>query len=632
MPDLMGYIWLVPVIVGIFAVILFHKFFLALFGIILISQDSIGVVTKKFRIFGKTSLPDGTLIALNGEAGIQADTLPPGLHLGYWPWQFSVQSVLFTEIPEGQVGIVEARDGAGIHPGRTFAKAIDCDSFQNARAFLTGGGQRGSQIDVIRPGVYRINTSLFTVRLARALRIPDNKVGLVTTNDGQPLSDGEIAGPIVTGHDKWQNGQAFIDAGGYKGRQEEIIQSGIYFHNPEFVQVELVDLVNVPIGYVGVVNAFVGKEPLAVDIEDRDNQANIVKHGEKGVWDKALDPGRYAINTYTHKIELVPTTNIVLNWAGAKSDAHTLDRNLSTITVRSQDGFAFNLDVSQIIHISPYEAAKVIARFGSVQNLVSQVLEPLIGNYFRNSAQEADIIDFLSKRTEQQAKAKEAIDKAISGYSVQSVDTLIGDIVPPAELMATLTDRKIAQQQVETYGKQKEAAEARQTFEQAASNADTMRLVVDAERAVQVAELTASAQVKTAAGNAEAKTINAKADAEVLTVVGEATAKQTLAVGNAEAEVLRAKVDAVGASSYASMAIVKDLAEARTPLVPQVLATGGGNGAGSGLADALIGNILAQGVEQPQPQRPAIAAPKAPEAAKPAKATEPKPPREKLMG
>ena len=57
--------------------------FLALFGIILISQDSIGVVTKKFRIFGKTSLPDGTLIALNGEAGIQADTLPPGLHLGY---------------------------------------------------------------------------------------------------------------------------------------------------------------------------------------------------------------------------------------------------------------------------------------------------------------------------------------------------------------------------------------------------------------------------------------------------------------------------------------------------------------------------------------------------------------------
>lgn len=628
MPELMGLIWLVPVIVGLVAVILFHKFFLALFGIILISQDSIGVVTKKFRIFGKTSLPDGTLIALNGEAGIQADTLPPGLHLGFWPWQFSVESVKFTEIPEGQVGIVEARDGVSIAPGRTFAKAIECDSFQNARAFLTGGGQRGSQIDVIRPGVYRINTSLFSIRLARALRIPDNKVGLVTTNDGLPLSDGEIAGPVVTGHDKWQNGQAFIDAGGYKGRQEEIVQSGTYFHNPEFVQVELVDLVNVPIGYVGVVNAFVGREPAVVEEDARDNQANIVKQGEKGVWDKALDPGRYAINTYTHKIELVPTTNIVLNWAGAKSDAHALDRNLSTITVRSQDGFAFNLDVSQIIHISPYEASKVIARFGSVANLVSQVLEPLIGNYFRNSAQEADIIDFLSKRTEQQAKAKVAIDAAISGYSVQSVDTLIGDIVPPAELMTTLTDRKIAQQQVETYSKQKEAAAARQEFEQAQSNADTMRLVVDAERAVQVAELTAAAKVKAAAGEAEAKTINAKADAEVLTVVGQATASQTLAVGNAEAEVLRAKVEAVGPQAYASMAIVSDIAEAGLPLVPHILATGGGAGGGGSLMDAFIGNVLANSADGQ-----ALPAPtKAPTKAAPSKASAPAAPKEILKG
>lgn len=597
MPDFAGLAWLIPTIVAILAVIFFHKFFLALFGIILISQDSIGVVTKKFRIFGKTSLPDGTLIALNGEAGIQADTLPPGLHLGFWPWQFAVEHAKFTEIPEGHVGIVEARDGVGIHPGRTFAKAIDCDSFQNARAFLTGGGQRGSQIDVIRPGVYRINTSLFSVRLSRALRIPDNKVGLVTTNDGRPLSDGEIAGPVVTGHDKWQNGQAFIEAGGFKGRQEEIVQSGTYFHNPEFVQVELVDLVNVPIGYVGVVNAFVGREPVIEEGTVHDNQANIVKQGEKGVWDRALDPGRYAINTYTHKIEMVPTTNIVLNWAGAKTDSHDLDRNLSTITVRSQDGFAFNLDVSQIIHISPAEASKVIARFGSVRNLVSQVLEPLIGNYFRNSAQEADILAFLSKRTEQQKLAKEAIDEAIKGYSVQSVDTLIGDIVPPAELMTTLTDRKIAQQQIETYGQQKAAATARQDFEQAQSNADTMKLVVDAERAVQVAELTASAQVKTASGNAEAKTINAKADAEVLTVVGDATAKQTLAVGNAEAEVLRAKVDAVGPQAYASMAIIRDLAEARTPIVPTIVA--GGAGQGGGIADALLGNILAGQIEGP---------------------------------
>jgi hypothetical protein len=41
------------------------------------------------------------------------------------------------------------------------------------------------------------------------------------------------------------------------------------------------------------------------------------------------------------KVELVPTTNLVLNWASARSESHQLDKNLSTITVRSKDGFPF---------------------------------------------------------------------------------------------------------------------------------------------------------------------------------------------------------------------------------------------------------------------------------------------------
>ena len=70
------------------------------------------------------------------------------------------------------------------------------------------------------------------------------------------------------------------------------------------------------------------------------------------------------------KVELVPTTNLVLNWASARSEAHNLDKNLSTITVRSKDGFPFNLDVAQIIHVPTTEAPKVIARFGNMVNLL----------------------------------------------------------------------------------------------------------------------------------------------------------------------------------------------------------------------------------------------------------------------
>ncbi len=133
---------------------------------------------------------------------------------------------------------------------------------------------------------------------------------------------------------------------------------------------------------MGVVIAYVGQPGKDVT-GDTFKHGNLVGKGEKGVWNEPLDPGMYPINPYTLRVELVPTANVVLNWADGKSEAHTLDKDLSTITVRSSDGFKFNLDVSQIIHIPRADAPKVIARFGSMVNLVTQVLEPTIGNYFR---------------------------------------------------------------------------------------------------------------------------------------------------------------------------------------------------------------------------------------------------------
>ncbi len=53
------------------------------FGAVLIQERQVGIVIKRF---GRRSLAPGRLIALEGEAGYQADTLAPGLHFGYWRW------------------------------------------------------------------------------------------------------------------------------------------------------------------------------------------------------------------------------------------------------------------------------------------------------------------------------------------------------------------------------------------------------------------------------------------------------------------------------------------------------------------------------------------------------------------
>jgi uncharacterized membrane protein YqiK len=658
--------WKFPVAFILLALfVVFYRRLLALAGVIFVPDDRIGVVSKKFVLFGKSRrLPDGRIVALNGEAGYQADTLAPGMHLGLWPWQYTVDLKELLVVPQGKVGCVEACDGGPLPSGRIVANQVACDSFQDARAFLSNGGQRGPQMGVIPPGAYRINSLLFkvsfsdavvvapgkigvieardgksltggrviahhvecdsfqdaaafmatggergpqaaiiapgtyrinpylfSVSFADAVDIPDNKVGIVTTREGLALAPGEIAGPVVEGHNMFQSPQAFTDGKGTKGLQEQVLQAGRYFINPRFATIETVDMTEVPIAHVGVVIAFVGKE--GVDISgDAFKHGNLVARGQKGVWLEPLDPGKYPMNPYTHKVTNVPTANVVLNWANDKSEAHQLDKELCTITVRSADGFKFNLDVSQIIHIPRNDAPKVIARFGSMAALVTQVLEPTIGNYFRNAAQGSDIIDFLKHRTQRQTEARDAIACALKEYNVGAVDTLIGDIVPPDALMKTLTDRKIAEQEQVTYETQRATQVVRQTLEQATALAATQAKVVDAERQVAIAEFNSQAAVKSAEGQAKAKTINAEADANVVQTVGAAEAARTLAVGSAEAEVIKQKIASMDSGNYAVVQVAEALAKSGSKLVPDIIVGGGATGSGGNMVDVLLGTLI----------------------------------------
>jgi uncharacterized membrane protein YqiK len=613
---LLGYWWILLVVICL----LLYKFILRfLFGMVIVPEDKIGLVTKKFVLFGANrELPDGRIVATNGEAGFQGKTLAPGLYFGMWVWQFEVSMEKFTVIPEGKIGLVLAKDGGEIPTGNILAKRVDCDNFQDAERFLTGGGQRGRQTAYITAGSYRINTLLFDVSITDMVRIQESMVGIVTTLDGMPIEEGQIAGKLVSGHNNFQDFDTFIKNHGNRGLQPQVILAGSYNLNPWAVKVEEIPMTEIPIGYVGVVISFIGQE--GKDLTGVEfKHGNIVEKGFKGVWLEPLGPGKYPINTYTMKVEMVPTTNLVLNWATARSEAHNLDKNLSTITVRSKDGFPFNLDVAQIIHVPTTEAPKVIARFGNMVNLVSQVLEPTIGNYFRNSAQDSDVIAFLSTRKERQESAKAHIKKVLDEYNVNAVDTLIGDIVPPDSLMKTLTDRKIAEEQKVTYETQKKAQETRQGMERETAIADMQKDIVKAQQSVEIAERTANATVKKSEGDAtsvklavsaeaeatkmrahaeaeatkaralaesEAIKLQASAQAEQISLTGNAEAEKILAIGKSTAEAYELAVKALGGENFTRYKITEELAKGKVKLIPDLLI--GGNGSGNSM-DGLLG-------------------------------------------
>lgn len=558
-----------------------------LLGAVLIRETQVGVVVKKF---GGQPLAPGALIALNGEAGYQADTLAPGLHFGLWRWQYRVLKFPVVVVPQGEIALLIAADGAPIPAQRILGKLVACDNFQDARKFLANGGEKGRQLGILTAGTYRINRAVFDIVTAATAeahgmnpeklllqRVEPDMVGIVTTMDGQPIDSWEIAGPVIAGHDNFQNAQAFLNGGGRRGLQEQILLSGSWNLNPWFAQVEQVPMVQIPIGYVGVVISFVGQAHLDVSgLEFK--HGDLVDVGHKGVWVTPLYPGKHPINTRVMKVELVPTTNIVLNWA-ARIESHNYDSKLSAITVRSKDGFAFNLDVAQIIHVGALDAPKVISRVGSMQNLVDHVLQPIVGNYFRNSAQDYTVLDFLSARSHRQEEAAAHIRTALAAYDVQAIDTLIGDINPPAELMQTQTDRKIAEEQRKTYEAQEAAQKQRQQLVRQTSLADIQQQVVGAEQGVSIAELKANASVKQAAGDSESTRLRA---------VGEAEAVRT--IGQAKAAAYRAGVEAVGGQSYTLMQLMQTVGDRNVRIVPDVAVTG--SGAHAGMMDALLGLML----------------------------------------
>jgi len=561
--------------------------FLVLLGAWVIGEQESGLVIKKFG----HSLPPGRLIALNGEAGYQARLLSPGWHFGLWRWKYKVIRIPVVQVRTGEIALVVAKDGEAIPSERILGREVDCDRFQDAEAFLRHEGERGRQISFLTAGSYRINPALFEVISARnaqahgldpsELRVREispDQVGIVTTLDGRPITAGDLAGAAVEGHDSFQSGQAFMDAGGSRGLQEEVLLSGSWNLNPWFARVEEIPMTEIPIGYVGVVVSYVGREHL--DLSGADfTHGDLVEKGRKGVWIEPLLPGKHPLNTQVMKVERVPTTNIVLNWA-ARTEAHKYDEKLSPITVRSKDGFSFTLDVSQIIHIGMKNAPRVISRVGSMQNLVDHVLQPTVANYFRNSAQEVTVLDFLSARSERQNEAYQAIRSALAAYDVECIDTLIGDIVPPAELMKTQTDRKIAEEMRRTYDAQREAQVKRQELERETAVANMQAEVVRSEQMVRITERNAQAVEEGAKGESAATRLRADAEADA-----------TRAVGAAKAEAYRLGRESLGAEGYTAMQLAAILGEHQVKLVPDIQVAG--DGASNGLASVLIGRMLA---------------------------------------
>ena len=278
--------------------------------VVVVGGRSMAILERRW--FG-ANMSQGRVIAMKNQIGVQARTLGPGLHL-LIPFIYKARKVGFTIIGENEVGIVESIDGNPVPPGKIFAKvASDHNSFQDGEAFMTNEGEKGPQLEILPPGNYRINPSLFKVRNVPVTVIDKGQIGIITAMDGEAISPGRLLAITAPGHSNFENGDEFLKNHGQKGPQSEILLPGTYRINLDLFHIEIRDASIIPSGKVGLVTALDGeplpeREYVAKTVTGHNDYQHVSKFisqgGQRGPQFDVLRPGTYYINPLMFKVEL----------------------------------------------------------------------------------------------------------------------------------------------------------------------------------------------------------------------------------------------------------------------------------------------------------------------------------------
>ena len=606
---------LITVIIVAGTILLLYLLIFKILGLRVINSNEVAVVEKWWSTKG--SLKD-SIIALHGEAGYAPDLLRGGIHFKS-VLMYKIHKYPLITIPQGHIAYLFARDGQPLSPTQTLGRVVpEANNFQDVSGFLKNGGQRGPQRGILREGTYAINLAQFIVitpgdiktiaittkqeqsdlvSMQKTLADRDGFVpvvimgkgnessdmmGIVTVHDGTSIAQGEIIAPDVgEEHSSFQDPEKFLELGGRRGKQIQVLTDGTYYINRLFATVEYRPKTVVPIGYVGVVVSFFGTEGVDTSGEDY-KHGELVSVGSKGVLEKPLMPGKYAFNTDAGKVVLVPTTNIILKWNKTESGDHKYDENLTEVDIITKDAFEPSLPLSVVMHIDYKQAPWVIQRFGDIGMLVNQSLDPLVSAYFKDVAQTKTLIELIQERSAIRERAVLEMKEKFEKYNLQLEEVLIGTPKTAVtdtqieNILMQLRERQIAEEKKVTYQKQQAAAESEKSLREAQAVAEQQSFLTKSKIQIEIEGNNGAALASRAEQESNQIIALARANASKVRLEGEADASKESNVGLARAQAIEAQVKAYGGAEFRVIQEITDkladaIKNAKVDIVPKTV-------------------------------------------------------------
>lgn len=570
----------------------------------LLKPGTYPINTKYFtvQLYDALNIPPGKIAVLirkigdpppNGEIlvpkdsnyrGIINEVLEPGIqyvHPKIYEWKI----VDALNIPSGKVGVLSRKIGDPAPAGEVLVPM--------------NSNYRGIVREVLEPGTRYLHPEIYSWEIVDAVTIPAGKVGVLTRKVGiLPPS-----GTILVERDS-----------DYQGIIQQVREPGLYYINPHEFEVEIVDAIDIPDGFVGVMVAKTGK-PAPED-------QLLVEEGFRGIRKDYLKPGLYYINPYEYDIVAVDTRQQKYEMTAIPEQGDTAFSD--AITFRSNDGFEITIDVTVLYEIQPENAPYVVATLGqNLEDVRSKIIRPGSRSFARLGGSMLKAVEFVSGETRKSFQDSLAQALHIEGAraNINVVNTFVRSYTLPETLLEPIQLKVIAEKQREQIIEEQKREEEKAQLARQEALVEQQSQKINAETAKIVAETKAEEQKQVAIIKGQQMLEVAKLDREA----AEQKKLQDIALGEGEAKRRQMLIQADNLEEM-RLEIYKEVMTrfaseiGKQKWVPDMVVGGssaiGGSSAGNAIADVLnmLNTMVANQLylQQTGPSKPAE--PEAPEA------------------
>lgn len=425
------------------------------------------------------------------QVGILEAMPGPGRHF-YSPLEFATTLVPDTIIPPGKLGVVVSKVG----------------NTPPSNGLVDAAGFRGIRRQVLTPGRYRLNSYAVEVKVydINACVEPRTR-GQHAEGDTALIPPGYV-GVVTNKFDNPRTGQV-------QGIQDQVLQPGLYFINPEEKRIDLISI---------------GYNETTLMVENDTRSAATVAVGER-----ARDARGDRL--------------------GKSSEAEPRYVPGKGIEFPSNDGFLIHLDFTAIWGILPDQAPDVVRKFGTLKDVEEKAVLPQIGSICRLHGSKCGAVDLLvgDSREEFQNDTAAELEKVLASKNLSLLFGLTRHIYVPRQVREPIQKAKIAVELTKTREQEQLTAKAQADLTEARAKVTLEERRTLAETEKLVAQLAAEGEKHAKEIEATTEKIRAEIDAKTAAVeaqttrtLGEARAEGTRLTRQAEADRFRQYVQAMG--------------------------------------------------------------------------------------